>query len=229
MVLDWYLITLESLQNLWQGFLGFVPNLIGALVVLTIGWFIATGVGKLAAKILEKAKFNQFLEKAGWREALDKAEIKVDAAGFVGAIFKWVLFIVFLLAAVEILGFVQFANFLTNVLNYLPNVIVAALIFVVAVIIADILEKIVRAGVEGAKIGYGHIAGIIVKWSIWIFAILAILVQLKVAPMLMQTLFTGLIALIVIGGGLAFGLGGKDIAGELLRDLHRKFKGDREQ
>ncbi len=226
MVLDWYSVTLEALQNLWQGFLAFIPNLVGAIVILVVGWFIAVGVGKLAAKILEKARLNQLLEKAGWREALEKAEIKVDVAGFIGAIFKWVLFVVFLLAAVEILGLVQFADFLTNVLNYLPNVIVAVLIFVVAVLIADITEKIVRAGIEGAKIGYGHIAGIIVKWSIWIFAILAILVQLKIAPALMYTMFTGLVAMIVIGAGLAFGLGGKDIAGEILRDLHRKLKGE---
>lgn len=223
---SWYLITMEALQGLWEAFLGFVPNLIGALIVLIVGWFIAVGIGKLAAKVLEKARLNQFLEKAGWKEALEKAEIKVDVSGFIGAIFKWVLFIVFLLAAVEILGLVQFADFLTNVLNYLPNVIVAVLIFVVAVIIADIVEKIVRAGVEGARIGYGHIVGVIVKWSIWTFAILAMLVQLKVAPALMQTIFTGLVALMVIGGGLAFGLGGKDIAGEILRDLQRKLRGE---
>jgi small-conductance mechanosensitive channel len=229
MVSDWYLVTLEALQNLWQGFLNFMPNLVGAIVVLVIGWFIAGGVGKLAAKILEKLRINQFFEKAGWRDALEKAEIKVDVAGFIGAIFKWVLFIVFLLAAVEILGLTQFADFLTSVLNYLPNVVVAALIFVVAVIIADIVEKIARASVEGARIGYGHIVGVIVKWSIWVFAILAIFVQLKVAPSLMQTLFTGLVALLVIGGGLAFGLGGKEIAGEILRDLQRKFKGEREE
>lgn len=225
MILDWYSVTYEALQNLWQGFLSFVPNLIGALVVFIIGWFIAVGVGKLVAKILEKIKFNQFLEKTGWRGALEKAGIKIDGAGFIGAIFKWVLVIVFLLAAVEILGLVQFADFLADVLNYLPNVIVAALIFVVVVIIADIVEKLVRAAVEGTKIGYGHIAGLIVKWSIWVFAILAILVQLKVAPALMQTFFTGIIALIVIAGGLAFGLGGKEIAGEILRDLQRKLKG----
>ena len=96
-------------------------------------------------------KFNQLFEKAGWKEALEKAELKVNAADFIGAICKWVLAIVFLLAAVEILGFVQFANFLRDVLAYLPNVIVAALIFVVTVILVDIIEKIVRAAVEKAR------------------------------------------------------------------------------
>ncbi|XOB41872.1 MAG: mechanosensitive ion channel family protein [Candidatus Nealsonbacteria bacterium] len=224
MVIDWADVTIQALQNLWQGFLGFIPLLVGAIIVFVIGWFISVGVGKLISEILKRIRFNQIFEKGGWKEALEKAEIKVDASGFIGAICKWVLVIVFLLAAVEILGLVQFADFLVKVLAYLPNVIVAALIFVVAVIIADILEKVVRAAVEGVKVGYGQLVGVIVRWSIWIFAILAILIQLKIAPSLLQTLFIGFVALITIAGGIAFGLGGKDVAAELLQDLKKKLK-----
>ncbi|MDI6592071.1 MAG: hypothetical protein QME61_04065 [Patescibacteria group bacterium] len=225
MVFDWYTITLQALQGLWQGFLTFLPKLVGALIVFLIGWFIAVGIGKLVTEILKKLKFNQIFEKGVWKEALEKAEIKIDASGFIGAICKWILVIVFLLATVEILGFVQFADFLVRVLAYLPNVIVAVLIFIVAVIIADIVEKVVRAAAEGIKVGYGYIVGVIVKWSIWIFAILAILIQLKVAPTLLQTLFTGFVALLAIAGGIAFGLGGKDVAAELLQELKKKLKG----
>ena len=225
MVVDWYSVTLQALQGLWQGFLNFIPALIGAIIVFVIGWFISGGIGRLVTGILKKLRFNQIFEKGAWKGALEKAEFKIDASGFIGAIVKWVLVIVFLMAAVEILGSVQFADFLKSVLGYLPNIIVAALIFVVAVIIADFTEKIVRAGVESVKVGYGHLVGIIVRWSIWIFAILAILIQLKVAPTLIQTFVMGLVGLVAIAGGIAFGLGGKDLAAELLQDLHRKFKG----
>ncbi len=226
MVLDWYEITLNAFQNVWQGFIEFVPNVIGALVIFIIGWFIAVAVGRLVVKILEKIKFNEFLEKAGWREALEKAEIKFDASGFVGAVTKWMLVIIFLLITVEILGLVQFANFLTNVIAYLPNVVVAILIFVVTVLVADISQKLARAAVEKSKVGYGHIVGMIVKWSIWIFSILAILLQLRIAPEMIYTLFTGFVAMIVIAMGLAFGLGGKEVAAEILRDARGKLKGE---
>jgi small-conductance mechanosensitive channel len=226
MIGDWYTITFQSLQSLWQGMISFLPALIGAIVIMVIGWFVSMGIGRLITEILRKLKFNQIFERGVWKEALAKAEFKVDASGFVGAVCKWILIIVFLLAAVEILGFEQFADFLKNVLGYLPNVIVAVLIFVVAVIVADIIEKVVRAAVEGMKIGYGHLVGMIAKWSIWIFAILAILLQLKIAPELVQTLFTGLVAMLVISAGLAFGLGGKDLAAEVLRNLHKKLKGE---
>lgn len=222
---DWYSVTLNALMNLWQGFLAFIPTLIGAIVVFVVGWFVAVAVGRVITEILKRARFNQIFAKGVWKEALEKAEFKVDAAGFVGAVVKWVLVIVFLMAAVEILGLDEFAGFLTNVLGYLPNVVVAAFIFVVSVIVADIMEKVVRAAVESTRMGYGHIVGVIVKWSIMVFAILAIMVQLQITPSLIQTLFTGLVALIVIAGGIAFGLGGKDVAGQIVQDLYKKLKG----
>ena len=225
MVLDWYAVTINGLQDLWQGFIGFLPALVGALVIFVIGWFISVGVGRLVADILKRIKFNQIFERGNWKHALDKADVKVDPAAFIGGIFKWVLAIVFLLAAVEVLGLNQLAVFITDVLAYLPNVLVASLIFVVAVIIADIVEKVLRTAVESAQVGQAHMVGVIVRWSIWIFAAIAILTQLGVTPLLWQTLFTGFIALIVLAGGLAFGLGGKEVAGQWLQDLNRKLKG----
>ncbi len=224
MLTNWLTITKDALLGLWRGFIDFVPELIGALVVFLVGWLISIAVGKLITEILRKIKFNRIFEKGSWKGALEKAEVKVDPSAFIGGIFKWILMIVFLLAAVEILGLAQFAVLLTNILGYLPNVIVAAFIFVVAVIIADILEKVVRAAVEGVKVGYGRLVGAIVKWSIWVFAILIILYQLKIGQPFMADLFRGIVAMIVISVGLAFGLGGRDIATETLRDLKAKLK-----
>ena len=224
MVLDIYAVTIEGLQGLWEGFIGFLPELVGALVIFVIGWFISVGVGRLVADILKRIKFNQVFERGNWKHALDKADVKVDPSGFIGAIFKWVLVIVFLRVAVEVLGLTQLTIFIENILAYLPNVLVATLIFVVAVIIADLVEKILRAAVESTQVGYGHLVGVIVRWSIWIFAIIAILSQLGVAPKLLETLFAGIIALIVLSGGIAFGLGGKDAASQLLHDMMNKLR-----
>ncbi len=223
-MVNWYAVTMSALDGLWQGFADRIWSIIGAILVFVIGWFIAIGIGRLIAEILKRFKLNRLFEKAGWKEALEKAELKVDVAEFIGAIFKWILVIVFLMAAVEILELEQFASFLKDVLAYLPNVIIAALIFVVAVIIADVVEKIVRATVEKIRIGYAQLAGAIVKWAIWIFAILAILMQLNVATTLIQTLFTGLVAVLVISAGLAFGLGGRDVAKSFLEGLQRKIQ-----
>ena len=223
---EWYT---SVVQPFLAKFVEFVPRLILAVIVFVVGYLISAAIGRLVVGILNKLKFNRLFEKRNWQEALEKAELKIDPAGFIGAIFKWIFVIVFLLLAVDILELTEFAGLLKAILAYLPNVIVAALIFVVAVIIADIVEKVVRAALEGAKFAYAHIGGAIVKWGIWIFAILAILRQLLVVPELVGTLFNalvyGVVALFVISAGIAFGLGGKDVAAELLEGLKKKLKG----
>jgi len=224
MVLDWYSVTFQALQNLWVGFLDFIPNLIGALIVFIIGWFIAVGIGKLVAEILKRIKFNQVFEQGAWKKALEKAELKISVSEFLGGIVKWVLTIVFLLAAVEILGLYQFAGFLRDVLGYLPNVVVAALMFVVTVVVVDIVVKFVVAAAEGARFAYTHLAEEIMRWAIWIFAALAIVHQLGIAQPLIETLFTGVVAMLTISVGLAFGLGGKEVAAEFLQNLRRKLR-----
>lgn len=224
MIFDWYSITLESLRSLWMGFFAYVPVVAGAIVVFVIGWFVSVGVGKIISEVLNKAKFNKLLDRGNWKKAMDRANIKVNPSEFVGAVVKWVLVIAFLLATVDILGLREVAGFLRSVLAYIPNVIVAAMIFVVTAIVVDIVEKLIRTGVESIKVGYGSMISLVVKWSIWIFAVLTILFQLGVAPSFMETLFTGFVAVVVISVGLAFGLGGKDVAAELLQDLKRNIK-----
>lgn len=221
---NWADITRVALINFTEGFLRFIPLLLVAIVVFVIGWFISVGIGKLISEILKKMKVNQIFERDRWKKAMEKADIKVDFCGFIGSVVKWILVLVFLLIAVEIMGLPQFADILRDILSYLPNVIIAALIFIVAAILVDIVEKLVRATVEGAQLGYGHIISAMVRWAIWIFAILAILHQLKIAGEFMQILFTGLVAMMVLALGISFGLGGKDTAAEILQNIKKKIK-----
>jgi len=226
MVFETWLQAIEdAFQQLWLGTLDFIPALVGALLVLIIGWLIAIIIGKIVSQILIQLRFNELFDKTDWKRALDKARFTVNPAEFLGAIVKWILVIVFLMAAAEILNLPGFVAFLSKLVNFLPNVFVAALIFVVAVIVADIAEKIIVAAVEKMQVGYSHITGVIAKWAIWIIALFAILLQLGVAREMVQTLFTGIIAFFVIAGGLAFGLGGKEVAAEILQEVKRRVKG----
>lgn len=224
MILDWYSATIKAFQALWQDFIQFIPVLFGALILFIIGWFIAVGIGKLIAEILKRLRFNKIFEKGSWKDALEKAEIKVDPSGFIGAIIKWILIIVFLQISVGILGWTDFAILLGKVIAYLPNVVVAALIFIVAAIVADIVQKVVVVAAESARFTYTRTAGAIVKWAIWLFAILIILRQLLIVPTLVDTLFSALVYGVVGVFVIAFGLGGKEAAAEFLQDLRKKLK-----
>ncbi len=218
---EWYSSIIEPFL---QKFVEFVPRLILAIIVFVIGYIISVAIGKLVAEVLRKLKLNRLFEKEGWRKALERAELKVDPSGFIGAIFKWIFIIISLLLAADILRLAGLTDLLKGILAYIPNVIIAVLIFVVTVIIADIVEKIVRASLEGVKFSYARIGGGIVKWSIWVFAILIILYQLGIGKAFMADLFRGIVAMIVIAIGLSFGLGGKEVAAEILQDLRRKLK-----
>ncbi len=222
---DWYVIIFTAFQNLWQGFLNFIPALLGAIVIFVIGWFISTIVGKLVTKILDLFKINQLFARGQIDEALEKAGIKANVTGFIGGIVKWILVLVFLIVATDILGLSQFTGFLNSVLAYLPNVVIATLIFVATVIIVEIVEKVLIASLHKLSPTSSNLIRAVIRWTIWIFAILAILLQLGIVISLVQTIITGFIAMLVISAGIAFGLGGKDVAAEILQDLKRKLKG----
>lgn len=221
---DWIKVTYDALLNTWQGFVNFVPALIGAIVVFLIGWIIALAFGRLVSSILKSLRFNRLFEHSSWKEALEKAEMKVDPSEFIGLIFKWIIVIVFLLISVEILGLPQFADFLKSVVEWLPNLVIAIAIFIVAAVTSDIIGKITIASLERVKVGYSQLAGRLVRASIWVFASLAIFFQLGIAPPLVQTLFTGLMAGLAIAFGLAFGLGGKDLAQDFLKSIVEQWK-----
>jgi len=223
MVQDWSIITIEALQGAWTGFLMFLPRLIGAIIVLVIGWFLAVGLGKLIAEILKQLRLNKVFDRTGWREAFQKAELKVNPSEFIGAIAKWILVIVFLLASIEILGFVQFADFLKRVVTWLPNLTVASAIFVATVIITDILEKVIKAGAKKLGGGDAGFLRVAIRWSIYIFAGLAILLQLGVTPTIIDTLIKGFVGMITLGVGLSFGLGGKEAAAKFIADIKEKI------
>ncbi|KPJ57061.1 hypothetical protein AMJ49_02800 [Parcubacteria bacterium DG_74_2] len=225
MVPAWYSLDVNTLQNLWGNFLSFLLILVGAIIVFVIGWFISVAIGKLIAGILRKLKVDRILEKSrGLAEALEKAEIRVRPSDFIGEICKWILVIVFLMLAVDILGWQGFSEILREVINYLPNILIAVLIFVVTVILADIVEKVVISAIGGMKVKYASLMGAISKWALWIFAVFAIFTHLRIAQDIVLTLFQGLVAIIVIAGGIAFGLGGKEVAADILMDLRRKLK-----
>jgi len=223
MTLDWSAITVQAFSNVWQGTVEFLPKLVVGLIVFVLGWLISSGIGKIVAGILHQISFDKIFERSGWRQALESADIRVSPSKFVGAIIKWILVIVFLLVFVEILGFYQFAVFLSGVIAWLPNVVIAAAIFVVAVVVADILEKIIKSSVRKLEIKYSEVLGAIVKSAIYVFAIFAILAQLNVASEIIDTMVTGFVGMFALAFGLAFGLGGKDVAAEILRGLKNKL------
>jgi len=221
---NWYDVMGRVFETFWENFMLFLPSLVAALFVFILGWFVALAVGKIIASILYRLKFNEFFEGEKWEKAMEKAEIRINPSEFLGDIIKWVIFIIVIWLTVGILGFTQFAEFMSDVVAYLPNVIIATLIFVVAVMIGEFLAKVVVATTEKSDFPYSKTAGAIAKIAIWVFAGFAILVQLGIATELLLAVFYGLIGFFVIAGGISFGLGGQDAAGKFIDKMKKKIK-----
>ncbi|MBP6879347.1 MAG: hypothetical protein KBF62_00215 [Candidatus Pacebacteria bacterium] len=213
----WGEVFSASLQNLWWGFVNFVPNLIVAVIIFVIGWAIGGIVARAVEQVLGALKIDRVLKSAGVEEVVEKAGMKLNFGRFIGMIVKWFLIVVFLMTSLEIIGLSDVNTFLREVvLNYLPRVIIAAFVLVIASVVASAIQKVVEGGARAANIHTAKMLSTIAKYAVWIFAFIIALSQLGVAPQFMQILFTGIIAMISIGGGLAFGLGGKEAASRFL-------------
>ena len=224
MIQTWTEVVTASLQALWAGFIEFLPSLLGAIIVFIIGWIIATLLGKLAAQIIRALRIDQILEKMGFKRNLEKANLKLDSGKFFGELVRWFFIIVFLTATTDILGLYEVTIFLRRVLLYIPQIIVAVLILLIAVLVANFLQRLVKASVEAAGLKSANFLGAVTKWAILVFALLAALLQLGIVPALIETLFTGFIAALAISLGLSFGLGGKEMAAETISKLRNEIK-----
>lgn len=220
----WGDVIVASLQQSWAAVASFVPLFIGALIVFIIGWIVALALAAVVEQVVKALRVDALLQRLEIERVVERAGVRMNSGAFIGALVKWFIIIVFLLAAVNILGLTQVSEFLRSVLLYVPNVVVAALILIIALKVAEVVERTTRGSAEALGLR-GSVVGVVARWAIWIFAIVAALLQLGVATVLIQTLITGLVAMLAIAFGLAFGLGGKDAASSAIERLRREVTG----
>jgi hypothetical protein len=205
-----------SLFEVWNGVVSFVPDLIVALIIFAIGWILAILIEKLVEHLFQALRIDAALKSAGLEEVVKRSGHTLNSGAFVGALVKWFIIVVFLLASFEILGLTEVSMFLQSVVGYLPKVIIAVLMLMVAVVVANAMQHIVVASSRAANIRSAELLGRITKWAIWIFAIVAALDKLVLVTGLIQAIITPLFAGLALAFGLAFGLGGKDAAQKII-------------
>jgi len=219
---NWGEVFTQSLISLWYGFASFVPALLGAIIIFILGWVVASVIGKAIAQLVAILKVDKLFESAGVSEFMTRAGLKLTVSGFIGGLIKWFIIVVFLMASLQIIGLSQVNDFLREaVIYYLPKVIIAALVLIIATVLADAMRKFVRASAQAGRIRSSNMLGTITFYAIWIFAFIIALSELGIASTFMQILFTGLIAALAIALGLAFGIGGKEAASRAIDKVSR--------
>jgi len=202
-----------SLQQLWWGFVQFAPKLVIAVVFFVIGWVLGGVIAKALEQVFRSLKIDNLLRSIGVENFFRRAGMGLNSGYFVGQVVKWFVIVVFLIPSLDLVGLNSIRDFLQNdVLGFLPKVIVAALVLIISTIVAEALSKTVSASARTMNLSSAGMLGAIAKYAVWIFAFIIALGQLGVADYYMSVLFTGIIAMLSIGGALAFGLGGRNAA-----------------
>ncbi len=210
-----------TLPSMGVSLIEFLGQLILAVILFSLFWIVGVALGKLVADGVKSLNVDSLLAKVGADKAAQRAGITLNSGAFLGGLVKWFLIISGLLVAANVLNLTQVSSFLESILLYIPNIIVAAIILIAGVIVADFVARVVASSISAAGLKSAPFVSKVAKWSVFIFAFIAALDQLQIAQTFINTLYIGLVAMISIAGGLAFGLGGKEHASEFIAKIKR--------
>ncbi len=225
MPLNTWATTLNGQFNqLFSGIIMFLPNILVAIIIFIVGWLVGMGLGRVVAQVINALRVDQALKSTGIERVLSRAGFQLNVGKFLGMLVEWFFIIVFLLASLQIVGLTQVNAYITQVLAYLPNVIVAVLILLVTAVLAEAAGNVVAGSAKAAEMHAAGFLNKVARYTIWVFGVLAALDQLKVAPAFVSTLFTGIVIAVSLAIGLAFGLGGQAAAARYLDKMQSEMK-----
>lgn len=226
LVQTWGDVLTTSFQDVWMGVARFLPNLVVAIIIVILGWLIGSVIGKAIWQIFRSIRVDEALRKTGAEDLMRRGGMALNSGGFIGGLIKWFIIVVFFIAAFEVLGLSQVNAFLSQVvLGYLPQVIVAVLVLLVAGVVGDVVQKIVNTSARAAEIRSAHTLGTLSRWAIWIFGLLVALSQLGIGVQIIQTLFMGVVVALSLAFGLSFGLGGQEAASQWISKARDEMQG----
>lgn len=225
MLQSWPDVFVSASQNLVQGFFNFIPGFLGAIIIFAVGWVLAVMVGRAIEHILNLIKIDSLFKELGTERVLERMGFKLRIGRFIGEVVRWFIIIAFLIPSLEVLGLSAINDFLRNdVLGYLPHIFVAALVLIIASYISEALHKFIEGSAKAVGSRASRMAATIAKWAVWVFAIIIALSELGIAEQFMNALFVGIVAMIALAGGLAFGLGGKEAAGKAINKMSENLR-----
>jgi mechanosensitive ion channel-like protein len=195
-----------------------IPSIVGALLLLVIGWIVAGIVGGLVTRLLRKVGLDQLATKAGITAFLQRARMKLDAAGLVGGIITWYVRLIFVVMAANAVGITAVSAVLNQIIGFIPNLLVALLILGAFAWLAGVVRNLVTGATETAGVQNSGALATLAYATVLGFGIVAAASQIGVAATLINILFTGVVAAVALALALAFGLGGREEAAQVLKD-----------
>src|ERR671933_1674250 len=206
----------QPLQNALSTFLSYIPQLIGALIILIVGYIVAKVLQAVVGRVLQGIGFDGWMERGGIKQFFDRAETNQTPHSILGKLVFWFVFIIALTMAADALGIPQVSAVLGQLIAYIPNIIAAILILILAALLANFLAGIVR-GATGSDI-----LASIAQYAIIVYAVFAALTQLGVAVQLTANTFLILLGAVALAAAIAFGIGGREVAREVIERAYNR-------
>lgn len=200
--------------------IGFLPQLIAALIVMTFGFLISRWLRTGVIGFMQAVNIETIAKGSKFEKLLQQTTMTHKVEEFVGDVFYWLVMIVFFITAINILGLTTVSSFLTGLLAYLPRLASAIIIFVIGVLAAGLVENLVKGMVVKVNAVTARMVAKIASYTIVVFAGLIALSEIGIAKNFIQILFVGIVAMLSIGVGLAVGLGAKDLVKQILEEWY---------
>ena len=213
-----------TVNNLISAVIIFIPRLLFACLILLLGILVAGWVKTLIKHFLHAISASKIVENSPVERFFAHGEVPFKIEEILGELGRWVVIYLFLITTFSIVGLQSVATLLTQLLDYIPKVISAFIIFILGVIAAGLVESVVKSAVSTIDLATGRLIGKISSYTVVVFTSLAAVSELGIAQFFINTLFIGFVAMLTLGVGLSIGLGAKDVISDILkRWYHREF------
>lgn len=204
----------QPLQDALSTFLNYLPQLIGAIIILIVGYIIARVLMSVVARLLQGIGFDRWMERAGIKQVFDRAETRETPATVIAKLIFWFVFIIAIVMATDALGIPQVSEVFAQLIAYIPNIIAAILILILAALLANFLSGVVR-GATG-----NELLGSIARYAIIVYAVFAALTQLGIAVQLTANTFLIVLGAVALAAAIAFGLGSREVARDIVEKAY---------
>ncbi|MDQ3059263.1 MAG: small-conductance mechanosensitive ion channel [Pseudomonadota bacterium] len=221
-ITEWSTALMTSLAAAMALFFSAIPKILGFVVIVIVGWLVASLIEKAVAAILRTIRFNELAKRSGLSDFVTKMGTNSDAAGVLGAVVKWFIRLIALVVAFDALGLPAVSDVLRQLLLWLPNVVVALVVLVIGGLLASALGNVVRGAAAKSALDNPDLLARVASGLVWAFAIVVAVNQIGIATALVNTLFMAVVGAVALALGLAFGLGGRETAAEIVRNWYQQ-------
>lgn len=211
----------KAMRDIWMDFSEFLPNLVAALIIIWLGWYVASLLGNLVMRILGFVKIQETLDSVGVTKALEKVGARIRVDEVLGWLVKWFFVLVFLKTGAAVVQWEEISLFLDGAIAYIPNIVIAIIILIIGLMIANFVKDLVYGSLSAAKFASAQFVATLSRWTIIIVSVVGALIQIRVIGELSLTILQGIVFTVALSSGLAFGLAGKERAGEVIEKLYK--------